>query len=339
MLSAAGLQPITWEDYDIYQSFFRAAPGTAVYANSWTYITQACRGLGLGWKYLDGDRLFSIGRHNGHYVLVNPLGCLDERLAGLLHRLHAASGKPVFIKKASDTPAAALEKIGVRPSVPGGDIWEAGAHADDDTYPELIVSPEISLGHSEKPSDWLRRYRAAAGGIGIADEDAIRTGFRQFRRYVRRADESNVGCSVVEYRSHAAGVLKRWVEGYFGPARPAAPRAYDALLEGLRRGVGHRSGFCFVVKTAGAPGIVGMVFGERLDSGSAAIYARLIHRAHSGLPEYAMAQVLAHLQSEGIQRVNLGGSETEGLHKFKLKLAPVEQRRLPLLVYGNHHRP
>ena len=60
------------------------------------YITQACRGLGLGWKYLDGDRLFSVGCHNGHYVIVNPLGVLDGRLEGLLEKLSSRSGKPVY---------------------------------------------------------------------------------------------------------------------------------------------------------------------------------------------------------------------------------------------------
>jgi hypothetical protein len=80
-----------------------------------------------------------------------------------------------------------------------------------------------------------------------------------------------------------------------------------------------------------------MIFGERLDSSSAAIYARLIRRTHSGLPEYAMAHVLSRLKQQGVRRINLGGSETFGLHAFKKKLAPIEERTLPLLVYGSRN--
>jgi hypothetical protein len=326
------LQPIVQDDYEVYQTFFQSASGTAVYANSWTYITQACRGLGLGWKYLDGDRLFSVGRHNGHYVVVNPLGVVDDRLETVLATLHELSGKPVFVKKASAAHTAALERIGCIPARPGGYLWDDAAYADDDTYPELIVDLEVSLGYSQRPREWYRLYRAVRNGAGVEDGASTRAGYRQFRRSVRRGAAAAIACEVVAYRPSMLAAVQQLVEEYFGGERPEAPRVYDNLLTSLRRGIREGTEFCFAVQ--GGDGVDGVIFAERLDACSAAVYARLIRRTCAGLPEYAMAQALARLRQEGIRRVNLGGSETSGLHVFKKKLAPIEERALPLLVYG-----
>lgn len=328
------LQPITRNDHQLYLRFFRSSTETAVYANSWTYITQACRGLGLGWKYYDSDRLFSVGSHRGHYVVVNPLGMLDWRMQNLLEILHGLSGKPVFIKKVSKASAAALAKMGAFPASPEGLSWDADAYGDDDTYPELIVAPDVALGYNRKPSEWLEHYRSIRRGSGEA-EGSIRAAYRQFRRSVHRISESHNPCEVLEYRPEMWEEIRLFVASYFGAARPEAPEAYDNLMAGLRRGIRPESELCFVIRTTDGQGIHGIVFAERLDFSSAGIYARLIHRRHQGLPEYAMAQVLSLLRQRGIVRVNLGGSETGGLHAFKRKLAPVEERALPLLVYGH----
>src|SRR5689334_6158469 len=94
------MSPITPADRGMYESVFARAPGAAVYANSWAYITQACRGIGqgLGLKYARPGALYAIGRHRGHYVVVNPLGEL-KHLSDLVTELRRASSRPVFLKK------------------------------------------------------------------------------------------------------------------------------------------------------------------------------------------------------------------------------------------------
>src|SRR5690349_18536776 len=94
------ISPITPADYGLYRSFFARAPGRAVYANSWAYITQACRGIGegLGLKYVRRNALYAVGRHRGHFVVVNPLGDL-QHLSRLVVELQRASCRPVFVKK------------------------------------------------------------------------------------------------------------------------------------------------------------------------------------------------------------------------------------------------
>jgi hypothetical protein len=303
-----------------------------VYANSWTYITQACRGLGLGWKYRDQERLYSIGSHDGDYVVVNPLGVVDERLEAVLATLRRMSGRPVFVKKASHDCASALLKIGCVATSPGGCAWDDVAHADDDTYPELILDLDISLGYLQRPQEWYEQYRLARNGAGMADGESTKAGYRQFRRSVRRFADADRGREVVRYESGMSDAVESWVESYFGEARPEAPRVYDNLLAALRQGVRKGGDYGFVIQ--GAAGVEGLIFAERLDARSAGLYARLVRRSCPGLPEYAMSQALAFLRQDGIRRVNLGGSETLGLHLFKKKLAPVNERRIPLLVYG-----
>lgn len=327
------LHSITWQDREIYQAFLRAAEGTAVYANSWTYITQACRALGLGWKYMDADRLISIGWHNGHYVLVNPLGIADGRLGDIVGDLCRESGRPVFIKKASPEHTAVLKKAGAFAAHGGSCGWDVIAYADDDTYPEQLLAIDISLGYSLRPCEWFRHYCAARTSPHTCGEHSVRASYRQFRRNIRRLSESGKRYEIREYRPQMNGTIRRWVCEYFGHDRPEAPAAYRNLIEGLHHGLHKESQFCFVVCGETEGGIHGLIFAERLDDESAALYARLIGRNHPGLPEYAMAQVLTHLRRQGIRRLNLGGSETAGLHAFKKKLAPVEERQMQLLVY------
>jgi hypothetical protein len=327
-------QPIDWDDQQVYQAFFQAASGAAVYANSWTYITQACRGLGLGWKYLDGDRLISVGRHNGHFVVVNPLGIADNRLGTVLATLRELSSRPVFIKKASNDHAAALTELGCVRAHPEGYRWDEEAYADDDTFPELIVDLDVSLGYARRPAEWFEQYRVVRNGAGVANSASTRASYRQFRRYVLKGAAAPTPCEVMPYRPNLLQAIERWIGDYFGSERPEAPRVYDNLLASLRRGIRENSEFCFVVGVPDSAEILGVIFAERVDACSAAVYARLIRRAYPGLPEYAMAQALGRLREAGIRRVNLGGSENSGLHIFKKKLAPIEERTLPLLVFG-----
>jgi hypothetical protein len=263
------------------------------------------------------------------------LGVADGRLYDIVEALSRASGRPVFIKKASPAHAAVLRNTGAFAADGGSYRWDDVAYADDDTYPEQLLAIEISLGYSLTPCEWFQHYCAARTRPHTGEEHSVRASYRQFRRNIRRLSESGKCCEISEYRPEMADAIRHWIREYFGHGRPEAPAAYRNLIEGLQRGLYQESQFCFVVGTESEGGIHGLIFAERLDDESAALYARLIHRKHRGLPEYAMAQVLAHLRRQGIRRLNLGGSETAGLHAFKKKLAPVEERDVQLLVYGH----
>ncbi len=188
------VEPISPADYELYQSYFAASGDEAAYPNSWAYITQACRGpgIGLGLKYRSGNSLVSVGRHRRHYVVTNPLGSLEE-LPHLLRALEQDSGKPVFIKKLAGKKRDVLRGITVhtvssyrdREPVRGPYVWDDPAYSDDDTYPEQVVDLDLALHHASKLAEWFPKYRARRKSAEPADSESVRRSYRQFRRCVR----------------------------------------------------------------------------------------------------------------------------------------------------------
>jgi hypothetical protein len=168
----SSISAITNADFSLFREFFARDNRFACYGNSWAYITQACRGLGLGWKCHQQDVLWPIGQHRGHYVIVRPLGALDGRFVDLLETLRQKSGKPVFIKKLFKDQVAELQHLGnfvpaatycptLNRAAAGRYVWDPVAFADDDTYPELIINVGISRNYTQKPKLWREEFKMA----------------------------------------------------------------------------------------------------------------------------------------------------------------------------------
>ncbi len=273
--------------------------------------------------------------------MVNPLGNLSG-VSELVRQLRRASSRPVFIKKIHPAQAALLGDLepekasyftGRQPS-PGPYIWDAGAYADDDTYPEQIINVDLVLRFAAKPHEWFRQYGTLSNGSGSVDANSVRHSHRQFRRCVRNGSRFANEVKVVDFHPPLLDDARRFVHDYFGDARASVVTAYANILDGLERRLEDGSRFCYLVKAGASSQVIGLIFAERLGPSSAGIYMRLVRRQIPGLPEYAMAQVLGRLRQAGIETVNLGGSETLGLHVFKQKLAPIEERHFPVFVYG-----
>ncbi|MWA16004.1 hypothetical protein [Streptomyces sp. BA2] len=108
-MSTVDVSPIGPGDQALFRAFFHAERGSETYGNSWTYITQACRGLGCGFKYFDGGTLVSIGLYRGHYVLVRPVGdAVVPVVRNLVAWLAERSGRPVYTKHAALADAGSL---------------------------------------------------------------------------------------------------------------------------------------------------------------------------------------------------------------------------------------
>ena len=77
------------EDWKLFREFFKTEWHEPNYANAWAYIIQACRGAGgLGKKFYDGETLIGLGKHNGHPVLVRPVGKRKpQKIHDLAHQL------------------------------------------------------------------------------------------------------------------------------------------------------------------------------------------------------------------------------------------------------------
>ena len=167
-LRHSNITPITLDDYSLYQEYFQREPRMDAYADTFTYITQSCRGFGLGMKYLSDTQLFSIGCHQNHFVVVRPIGLLDDSFMGLLNQLYHLSEKPVFLKKIFDDQLDSLLKLGNFEWVMhknedgslsyGNTIWSIDCPADDDTYPELIYTGDLLQQSSKRIDEWASYF-------------------------------------------------------------------------------------------------------------------------------------------------------------------------------------
>jgi hypothetical protein len=341
---ATMLSPITHRDLPLYREFFARDQRSACYGNSWTYITQACRGFGLGLKYHQPDMLFSIGQHRGHYVVVRPLGPLDTRFLTLLTALRKASGKPVFIKKLFPDQVDRLRQFGTfheaaryeartGQASAGTYPWDLVAFADDDTYPELIVDINVTRQYWLKPREWCLEFQKAIGNLAHPPS-AVREHYRKFRRSVHQFLRRGIGCRLSPCQPSAADTVRQFLLRYFGEARLPHVEAYETMLTASCAALPEECGFCFVAQVDGIESPVGFFYGERLDAHSVGSYARVVARCHPGFPEYLGIRLMSQLWQAGISFLNVGGSETEGLHVFKQKHAPIEERYMQMLVSG-----
>jgi len=79
--------------------------------------------------------------------------------------------------------------------------------------------------------------------------------------------------------------------------------------------------------------IVGLWATEEIDTVSHGLYAAVFSRETTGLSEYLYMKLMQTLSDDGVEYLNLGGSELETLYNFKLKICPVIYRKMKMFVY------
>src|SRR2546423_1583501 len=342
------ISPITNKDRELYNRFFEEDSRVARYGNSWTYITQACRGIGsgLGLKYYDGDLLLSIGYHRGHYVIVRPLGRINERIIRLLKVLRSVSRKPVFLKKLFPSQVNQLRHFGnfkdavkysnsgINPE-PGDYPWSMESFADDDTYPEIILDVNITLNYGLPPKEWFTHFKTSRINSGEAQSlEQLLNRYLRLRSKVNGFVRSGIGLHIIDFNIQMADEIRQFLFKHFGEEDKRNVEAYENMLTQLPLGNNGHSFFSFVAYRDGVAAPQGFFVTERLDKESAGLYAAVASRSCSGLSEYLHIEMLSRLQHKGIRLLNIGGSEIKSLHEFKLKFAPVEERYMKLVVYG-----
>lgn len=309
-LHPAGTSPILDNDQELYGEFFRRQWAAEHYGNSWSYLTQACRGLGYGRKYVDGDRLLSYGRHGNHYVIVRPMGSnMAPALGNLAQRLHDTSRRPVYVKHVDLFDAASLRTTGEFQDM-AAHPWCPEADRDDATFPEVVVPiAELLTGALQRPT------------------------YQKLRMMLNRFDNHPGGTTRLAARictdrdrhwpAMACHVIRRWAEqgGKSGAA-------YTNMLR-----IPSRPALRYIVMMHGEP--VGFYVFERIGARTAGCYASLsLHTKRRGLAEAGFCTVFDDLfHHHGIDRVNLGGSELRSLHSFKLKFGVEHPARTTNLVF------
>jgi hypothetical protein len=305
--------PIRPEDQGIFARMFATELELERYPNSWSYITQACRGLGeLGYKYYDSERLIGIGSHNGHYVIVNPIGTeasqMQVHILNLCRDLYEASSKPVYLKHIQEKYRTGLTS-GFKSMEEYH--WNKEEPYDDATYPEVITTCN-SIIELMKNSKFKARLNAFVN------------------RTKPLIDPHFLAVHYIDDHSHIVhqdGVIRLVEEWSNGNEELAAP--YINMIKHPSQ-----SGFSFVMLVQGE--VVGFYVFERIGVSAAAGYAMITnYRKMPGATEAGFYLAALELEKFGIEKINLGGSERESLHTYKLKIGETTTRdmRNEHLVY------
>lgn len=284
-------------DRDLYREVFAQDWALGSYGNCWTYVTQACRQLGLGHKYFDGSTLVSIGRHGDSYVLTRPVGPRAAQAAAeLAHELARDTGAPVYLKHVGHTDADELtRRHGFLPM--DHHPWTPQAPLDDATYPDVLV----------------RTAELTEQGLKTPARSKLRMRLNRFRN---GCANGHTNVSVRQYRPTEDKAWKqtaREIAAAWSDRRGHDGSAYANMID-------HPADGAHVYLTDIDERPCGFYLFEDIGTDTVACYANLcLDTDRPGLSETALCNVLTDLHHRGITTVNLGGSEHHTLHTYKLK--------------------
>lgn len=357
---------IKFEDFMTYKFFFekenmKSEYRKATYSNSWLYITQACRGFGLGLKFYDTNLLLSIGCQykdkKWHYVIVRPLGCIDERFTELLIILQRISRQPVFIKKMFPAQIERFNRLSVRmciePLMSSSKYpWSGIEKNDDDTYPELIYHVLASTAPlqekhlmSGKDNVWDKQfYYLSKANFRSSYMKSIRRKYktmwekiRHFERVYEKYDGPPFFFKKYSYDQYES-VVRVLDSYYYFHGEYEQKSAYDNIVESQVHLLPKHENYLFsyIVYFGSIDNPIGFFAAEKIDDVSVGLYAAIILRKKfpGGLSEFLHKQFISILKKKGFLYISRGGSETKGLYKFKEKFAPVESRYIPIKVFS-----
>lgn len=319
--------PITPDDKALFHRFF-CFEGDPQYSKSWAYLTQAVNGVRLdypfGLKYHYQDILIPIGYFprpatdglTWHFHLVRPMGnwVLGSDFLQLCQKLRHLSRTAVYIKKLTVEEASSLQRRTDFKSI-GEYAWHPRAIEEDDTFEEVIVDTNQTLCLLD-----------TTGANQVKDH---------YQRFLKRYGKS------VEWKVYGTDwQIEAWavVQQFFKqmkarPVQLSIPSDYTNMISSLPLGTNGVDYFAYLLYINGQH--AGFCLAERLcESSNAGVYANIALRDNFPYSsEYLIVELLRKLQNAGITTVNFGGSETSGLHHFKLKFRPVKQQKMHWVVY------
>lgn len=320
------ITPITRADRDLFLRFF-SIEAHPQYGKSWAYLTQAVNGHRLGYplglKYHFNDILIPIGYFprpatnelTWHFHLVRPMGdwTAGSQFLRLCQSLRELSGTHVYVKKLIVEERNLLQaSTGFKPirEYP----WHALAIEEDDTFEEVVLDTNQTL-----------RLLETIGSNQVKDH---------YRRFIKRY----VNVEWKEYGADLHAVAWSIVQQFFRHlsarrAHLSVPEDYLNMISSLPLGSNGVDYFAYLLYIEGQP--AGFCLAERLcESTCAGVYANIALREDFPYSsEFLIVELIRKLQLAGINTVNLGGSETNGLHDFKMKFRPIKQEKMHWIIY------
>jgi len=320
------ITPITPADKELFVRFF-SLESEPLYAESWAYLTQAVNGHRIGYpfglKYYAGDILIPIGyfprpavsKPTWHFHVVRPMGnwTASSHFLNLCQKLTDTSETPVYIKK-----LRVWEMNGLLTHVKFKSIdeypWHPEAVEEDDTFEEVLLDTHQTLELLEM-----------AGNNQVKDH---------YRRFVKRYQDIQWKEYGHERQSEAASLVRQFFRRMSErQSHLSVPEDYSNMISSLPLGLNGRDYFAYLLYVEGQN--AGFCLAERLcKTTQAGIYANIALREEFPYSsEFLIVELIRKLQMAGITMANLGGSETRGLHDFKMKFRPITRKKMHWIIY------
>ncbi len=325
---------------ELYTKFF-SKDNRNLYSNNWLYIKQASRNKNLG--YYDGERIFAMGMHKDHIVVVRPIGKLDYNFIDILSKLRKITKLPVFVKKIEKQDLGilckfeniklidtAIKKIDSNCSK-SNLVWDEVAVADDDTYPEIIVSIDLLLDVSHSPAYWFEKYHT----LFYKDQSKhniskIKRNYKAYRWAILKSKKLSPKVNIIPYELSNKKLVFNFISEYFDDNQKNI-EPYHYLIS--RPHNPSKGIFTYLAILEETKEIIGYICAGRIGEQGAGIYAEISSKLFSGFSEYLSFLFYSCLKSYGITELNLGGSETIGLHHFKKKFGSIQEIHMKMIVY------
>jgi len=286
--AAAIISPVTDNSLEALQERLRASVGGDPYAKSAAYFAMTGRD-GL-WKVENDNSLVLLCQHpnvEGEILVFPPIGDGGDGLLSQTLNTVAAMGMVARLSRFENPPMhAALNGSEIR-------VSRIPETALDWAYPVHVLDTAVVSDHR--------------GG-----------GFENLRQHLNRLDISRVNVKDIDPFVDGETVLAA-VRAWAGnDASKIAPYLRQLDLFGKLPLAGR------LIFYEGKP--AGVSIWEETDgqAGMANAYAHLAVHEVDGLSRLVMLDMCEVLAARGFSRVCIGGSETEGLDRFKRKFCPVE---------------
>jgi hypothetical protein len=295
--------------------------GDVGYADTWTYLTQAANGYSLGlhttgyvtsrWQSYCVVGLFRrplTGELAVH--LINPLGERRfELVLDVCEKVRNSEKILVYVKKADTDLLAMLERVrgfGWSEHL----AWHAMAPKEDDTCPELILDISRSLELFER------------GRLNQAGD--------KYARFTKKARDFEIVWLPVIAKRH--GDARRVIQQFFSHKERdhidiSEPSDYENMVVApspTPRSNGLIREICYIDRDPCA-----LLIMEGIGtSNTVGLYCNLAvyqEKKYQYVSEFVIHHALTVSFENGFRYMNLGGSESQGLHIFKQKFTPIER--------------
>ena len=321
ILNYPNVSHLSNEDILSIKHYRRNSQPSGSYADTWCYLTQAAHmeafDAPLGLKYSDGKTIIILGvfirpadtQQREHVHIIRPSGSWKpELIRDIAKYAYSLTGTPVYLKKLSENQLETLKTIGFEDAYDYP--WHDRAPEEDDTYPEIIISLDTFVRSLTKGSD-----------------SEIR---RKYQKYNKVFKSELV---FTPYKALDEEIAADIVDDFFSERYPqhagiSDPSDYINMIQHSNRVSPEQFGIhSWIVQLQGAP--VGFFVAERTSNKeTCGLYASIvlyrdIEHLGKGISEFIWANCFLRLHEAGIKYVNLGGSESIGLHRFKEKFMRV----------------